>query len=287
MSLSDGFRVAVVLPEGSPLRSAIEAHYQDQGGECRFLGEDDDIEERAAEKYALIFVDWREPLAHDFVAEVKIRRRTSRTPTLAIYPEDIAPGEYRPFTIVPDEEVRESIESDELLALSDRLLQRSRARPRHFLQDLTLRFSTQENEIDKAKMTFERLVEELGFDETAQALLAHSFSEAVGNAAEHGNHHKAEKMVRVAYLVDHEKMMWVVRDEGDGFDHISYMAKARGESPSETTTKRRDVESRPGGLGVHIMMKTCDTIAFNEEGNAIFLMKFLPDANQQNGAEAG
>src|SRR5207249_839241 len=136
--------------------------------------------------------------------------------------------------------------------------------------------ATSPDNTERAGDVFDALIATTSFTDKDQVALSSSFREALGNAAEHGNHHDARKKVRVLYLRDEEKICFVVTDEGDGFDHAQFLVRAATVSPLDHTRARRANEARPGGLGVFIMKKTCDGIVFNDKGNSIFLMKFLP-----------
>lgn len=288
MPLNDGLRVAAILPTDSPFRPAIEAHVKSLGGQLDDFDENfswDDEHEENIEKYSMILVDWRVPFSHRFVETVKVPRRTSRTPVIGIYPAEQDPEKFVPLTIVPEEEVTDSLTPEAIVERAERLLSLQRTRPRHFLQDMILRLGTTIDEVEKAGELFDKLLEELGYEVHDQVVMGHSFREALGNAAEHGNGHDQEKMLRIVYMVDYEKMVVIVTDEGAGFDHVAYIEEKEQESAYETTTGRGE-DVRPGGLGYHIMKKACDAIRYNKSGNTIFLMKYLPGFSPNEGEEA-
>lgn len=276
MNLNGTQRIASVLSAESTLRSVVESHFRSRGAEVVAIESEEQAEELASTKFSLIILDWQVDFAFDFIRQVKINKLTSRTPVIGIYPDGIEPEMFPSITLVPDCEANESDAVQSLPQLADQLFHEHSTRPKHFLQDIYVRLSTQEDEIDKAHELFEALIEPIGFEIKQQVFLDNTFREALGNATEHGNSKDPSKMLRVFFMVDHEKMLFVVQDEGSGFDHVAYMAKASTESAYETTTSRRDTEARPGGLGVHIMKEACDSITFNDSGNAIFLMKYLP-----------
>jgi anti-sigma regulatory factor (Ser/Thr protein kinase) len=140
--------------------------------------------------------------------------------------------------------------------------------------------ATSPDSIERASDIFAALVATAGYDDTDQVALETTFREALGNAAEHGNKHDQRKKIRVLYLRDREKIAFVVSDEGPGFDHRKFLARADEVSALEHTRSRRGSEARPGGLGVFIMKKTCDAIGFNDNGTSIYLMKYLPGAKK-------
>jgi serine/threonine-protein kinase RsbW len=164
----------------------------------------------------------------------------------------------------------------EAMVMAERIIQR-RARQRPvFDQELLLRASSTPEAVDEAGDLFERLMERAGFDEELQVKLVYAVREALGNAREHGNKNDPERDVHVSFLRSPERVLVVVRDEGPGFDTTAFLARADQVSALEHTRSRRSNEVRPGGLGVFAMKETCDAITFNDSGNAIYLMKFLP-----------
>lgn len=155
------------------------------------------------------------------------------------------------------------------------LLRRARQR-RLFDQELALEVPTTPEAVDQASDIFDRLIQSAGYAVEEQVRLNHTFREAVGNAAEHGNQNDPERTIRVVYLRSPDRIAFVISDEGSGHDTEKFLNRTGQVSALEHTRSRREGEARPGGLGVFIMKETCDQIAFNQPGNAIFLMKFLP-----------
>lgn len=152
-----------------------------------------------------------------------------------------------------------------------------RARQRRlFDQEVVLRVRTAPENVERAGDVFDRLISGCGYTEEEQVRLGHTFREAIGNAAEHGNKNDPSRTIHVNYLRSGDRVTVVVTDEGKGFDTKAFLARADNVSALEHTRSRRANEVRPGGLGVFIMKQTCDGIRFNETGNSIYLMKFLP-----------
>ena len=152
-----------------------------------------------------------------------------------------------------------------------------RARQRRLVdQEVVLRVPTTPEQVDRAAELLEQLIKAAGFNEDDSTKLEMIIREAVGNAAEHGNQNDPERKIHINYLRSSDRLTIVVTDEGEGFDTSNFLSRADEVSPLEHTRSRRETEDRPGGLGVFMMKKTCDTVAFNEVGNSIYLMKFLP-----------
>ena len=175
----------------------------------------------------------------------------------------------------PDEAIG-SEDPDELLQAAKEVLTRRARQRRLFDQELVLLVPTSPEAVEQAGDIFDRLIQSAGYDVEEQVRLNHTFREAVGNAAEHGNQNDPERTIHVAYLRSPDRIAFVVRDEGGGHDTDKFLNRAGEVSALEHTRSRREGEARPGGLGVFIMKETCDQIAFNQPGNSIFLMKFLP-----------
>ena len=89
-----------------------------------------------------------------------------------------------------------------------------------------------------------------------------ALEEALVNAIKHGNRMDAEKNVRIACQVSHEKVRIEIEDEGSGFDwnHL----------PDPT-----DIENleKPCGRGVMLMRAFMNVVEYNEQGNCVVLEK--------------
>ncbi|MCX6300922.1 MAG: ATP-binding protein [Bacteroidia bacterium] len=82
--------------------------------------------------------------------------------------------------------------------------------------------------------------------------------EAVNNAIIHGNKSNGNKHVDVEILLDANKLIVTVTDEGKGF------------KPKEVPdpTKQENIEAI-NGRGVFLMSKLADEIEFNKKGNSV------------------
>lgn len=108
----------------------------------------------------------------------------------------------------------------------------------------------------------ERLVEDLcsilGIKEEISGNILISLTEAVNNAIIHGNKNDPEKTVTIQYQVTPEKIVFTVKDEGDGFNP--------DEVPDPTTA---DNVQKDGGRGIFIISKLSDKIEIIKPGNTI------------------
>ncbi len=100
--------------------------------------------------------------------------------------------------------------------------------------------------------------------------------EEVGrNAVEWGNHFDPDKQVQVSYCFFDDRVIIKVEDEGEGFAHSALPDPTR--DPVKTMQLRVEAGKRPGGYGVYLIQKLVDETIYNEKGNVVLLIKYLPE----------
>ncbi len=82
--------------------------------------------------------------------------------------------------------------------------------------------------------------------------------EGVNNAIVHGNKLDKNKVVTVEYLIDNDKVEFVIKDEGTGFDYTQIPDPTKPENLEKTH-----------GRGVFLMHHLADDIEFEEEGSVV------------------
>lgn len=240
-----------------PVRSVVEAE-RVLGREC-----------------GVAIVDARCDFALDLIRKIKVEGTTNGVARMPVVLIDSENG-HGDFEILTEERVPQNADARSIAQLIDAIFERRARRRRLFVQEVCLEFATSPENVERGGEIFDALIAMTGFNDHDQVALSSTFRECVGNAAEHGNKHDPKKKVRILYLRDEARICFVVTDDGNGFDHEQFLARADTVSPLDHTRARRANEARPGGLGVFIMKKTCDAIVFNDKGNSIFLMKLLP-----------
>jgi serine/threonine-protein kinase RsbW len=101
--------------------------------------------------------------------------------------------------------------------------------------------------------------------------------EEVGrNAIEWGNRFDPDKRVRVSYCMFDDRVVIKMEDEGEGFAPQNIPDPTR--DPVKTMQERQEAGKRPGGYGVYLIQKLVDQTIYNEKGNIVLLIKFLPEA---------
>ena len=99
--------------------------------------------------------------------------------------------------------------------------------------------------------------------------------EEVGrNAVEWGNKFNPDKQVHVSYCLFNDRVVIKMEDEGEGFRPESVPDPTA--DPVKTMRERSEAGKRPGGYGVYMLQKLVDEVVYNEKGNTVLLIKYLP-----------
>jgi CheY-like chemotaxis protein/anti-sigma regulatory factor (Ser/Thr protein kinase) len=109
--------------------------------------------------------------------------------------------------------------------------------------------------------------------------IAMAFREILFNAIEHGGGSDPGKAVTVTYVRAERAILYHVRDPGKGFsfDELSHAAVSNPlESPLEHIKVREELGLRPGGFGIFLTRQMVDDLIYNEAGNEVLLIKYLP-----------
>lgn len=252
---------------------ALTAELAKQGMEVHRVDSADDLERGVPTDAAFALVDESLPFAVDLVVKIKAHvdgPDRDRLPVVVV-----AGPEGPAVRCVPDAFIEQPSAQQVVEAARGVILRRARQR-RLFDQEAILKVPTRPELVDKAGDILEEFVGAAGYTEEDTVKLATTLREALGNAAEHGNKNDPSRTIHINLLRSSDRLMIAITDEGPGFDTSAFLARADEVSALEHTRSRRETETRPGGLGVFIMKQTCDGIMFNEAGNTIFLMKYLP-----------
>lgn len=93
-----------------------------------------------------------------------------------------------------------------------------------------------------------------------------AYEEAVTNAVKHGNRNDPAKHVCVRFYVDTQRVIIMVRDEGNGFapEHV----------PDPTADENLE---RPSGRGIMLMSAYMTRVCYRDAGREVWLLKENPD----------
>jgi CheY-like chemotaxis protein/anti-sigma regulatory factor (Ser/Thr protein kinase) len=109
--------------------------------------------------------------------------------------------------------------------------------------------------------------------------IATAFREILFNAIEHGGGSDPQKTVAITYVRAEKAILYRVRDPGKGFsfEKLPHAAVSNPvDSPLDHTKVREHLGLRPGGFGIFMTRAMVDELIYNEAGNEVLLIKYLP-----------
>lgn len=267
--------IVLAVPSNDPFARVIEFHFSRVGWKVHIVNDKAGCMKLLGQSGAyLTIVDHALPEASEVIEDIKCSKGTSMVPLIALYPADKDPERCQDFMVLGDEHLVEPFEVYTLLMLAESELARSSEEEVIFDQQVNFQFGTKEENLERANALGARLFQASGLDEEGQVAMAAAFREAIMNAGSHGNKDNPERLIKVLYLLDKEKITVVVQDEGAGFDHESYTLRAQTKSAVSAARERHE-QGRVGGLGIKLMMRCTDKLEYNDVGNMITLTKLL------------
>lgn len=103
--------------------------------------------------------------------------------------------------------------------------------------------------------------------------------ELLMNAVEHGGHANPRKRARAALLRTARSVIVHIHDPGTGFS-LDFLPHAAISNPADAPIRHVEVRAeegkRPGGYGILMTRKMVDELLYNERGNAVLFVKYLP-----------
>jgi anti-sigma regulatory factor (Ser/Thr protein kinase)/DNA-binding NarL/FixJ family response regulator len=117
-----------------------------------------------------------------------------------------------------------------------------------------------------------------------------AFREILMNAIEHGGHLDPSQYVEISFVHARRALMCRVKDPGEGFSMEELKHAAINSSPGDVISHVavRDAQGlRPGGFGLLMAKKLVDELIYNEKGNDVLLIKYLPPAGARAAEAAG
>lgn len=114
-----------------------------------------------------------------------------------------------------------------------------------------------------------------------------AFREILQNAIEYGAQNDPSKVIRVSAIHTNRALVFHISDPGHGFRCDVIPHAAIGNEPGQPTHHievREKLGMRPGGYGILSARGFVDQLIYNEAGNEVLLIKYLPpaDAPQAN-----
>lgn len=133
------------------------------------------------------------------------------------------------------------------------------------VDDDALHAVTIPSDLRAAKEPEARILAELqrcGYESDTIFAIKLAFEEAITNAVKHGNRNDASKRVVVRYYVDPQRVVIMVRDEGNGF--------CPERVPDPTADENLE---RPCGRGLMLMSAYMNEVRFSRSGNEVWMLK--------------
>jgi DNA-binding response OmpR family regulator len=96
------------------------------------------------------------------------------------------------------------------------------------------------------------------------------------NAIEWGNQHRSDALVDILYQVYPDRIVIVVRDQGQGFDPTNVPHAATPDDPIAHMDLREKLGLREGGFGMLISRGMVDELRYNDVGNEVTMIKRFP-----------
>jgi serine/threonine-protein kinase RsbW len=270
-----GSSIMLIVPERDFFTKTLEYYFQSAGWAIEtFTKVNDALQKIETGQAYLVILDALFEDYQKFCYALKVRRETSNTPLIILYPSEKAWGVMPAVSIVGDENLPQPFEFRQLLDTADAEIMRAAEEELIFDQQINIHLPTDEPSIEKVIDTVHKLLESSGLNEEGQVAMSAAFREAVVNAAQHGNKYKRDRKIEVQYLLDNEKITAVVMDQGNGFDHGKFV-KSGSTRDAISAARERHQQGRMGGLGIMLMLRCCDRLEYNEKGNQLTLTKNL------------
>jgi two-component system, OmpR family, response regulator len=109
--------------------------------------------------------------------------------------------------------------------------------------------------------------------------LALALDELLCNAIEHGCCFDPACAIELTFISTPRMVLYQIRDTGNGFLLQNAHHAAVNNPPEEPlrhADKRAELGMRPGGFGILMVQKIADELLYNEQGNEVLFVKYLP-----------
>ncbi len=108
------------------------------------------------------------------------------------------------------------------------------------------------------ELLIDTVCEDLSLNEDHYGNILIAVTEAVNNAIIHGNNYNSDKRVKIGVEKKDEKVVFIVEDEGAGFDYMNL--------PDPTAPENLE---KPDGRGIFLMKNLSDEVIFDHNGSKV------------------
>ena len=264
--------ILLIVPEKDFFIKTIEYYFQKAGWKINTALNLEEIEYSLNNtKIYLVILDDQVEDACKICERIKCDPKTNSIPLVRLLtsPENLPKtGE---FKICGDRELIQPFELKKLLELSKDVLKEANEEDA-LSQELQMRFTTTEANIEKSTAICNKLFAGTGLSEKDKISFNAALKEAIGNGAQHGNKYRKDKLLEVYYAFDDNQITVTITDSGPGFDWRQFFEEHENIDAIGRARKRYK-EGRFGGLGIILMSKCIDKMEYNDEGNVLTLTK--------------
>ncbi|TVR77868.1 MAG: ATP-binding protein [Chitinophagaceae bacterium] len=128
------------------------------------------------------------------------------------------------------------------------------------MDEFKISISSKPENINKVEAFLDEMYNKFSVKEDIFGNMLISLTEAVNNSIIHGNELDDSKLVTVVCKYDGEKMVFLVSDEGEGFDYENLPDPTSPENLEKLT-----------GRGVFLMKQLSDEVEYTNGGNTVAL----------------
>ena len=128
------------------------------------------------------------------------------------------------------------------------------------MKELTIKIPSIPENIRIVESFIDNANEEFKFSSDVYGNIMVAVTEGVNNAIVHGNQSDSTKNVQLSLIIEENKVLFNITDEGSGFDYEKL--------PDPTAPENLE---KTGGRGIFLMTHLADEVKFNETGNNIEL----------------
>lgn len=134
------------------------------------------------------------------------------------------------------------------------------------MNKLSLTITSELNNIREVEDFIEKTIEEFKLSGDLKGKITLSIIEAVNNSILYGNKQDLQKLVKLAAFKGHQKVIFTVEDEGEGFDFKNI--------PDPTTPENLE---KARGRGLYLMTHLTDELLFVKNGAKVIMICYLMD----------
>ena len=143
---------------------------------------------------------------------------------------------------------------------------------------LTLRVRCKMQTLDRLSQWLREFERDLADKDRDDLITA--FREMLTNAIEHGGQHDPNQTMRVSRIRMRRARAYHIKDPGPGFslNDVPHAAIANADdNPLHHVDVRAERGIRPGGFGIMLSKNLADELLYNEIGNEVLLVKYVPE----------